>query len=236
MFEGHASEIVLDITKRCNAQCRMCWRTVEKDQKKVTQEIPLAVIEGWKDTLQQATTISWWGDGEPFAHTEIGNLLEFALKLPEPTHLFSTNGKRLSEFAPVLARMNLGELVVSIDGATARTLESIRVGVKLEEIIKGVQDVQYQREVLHGPPVRFRFLFVSMTDNVHELPLLVKLAYYLRVAAVTVTPLVPHHTSMNQWQCTSVPGLEREFFSAGEYLAKQFNISFEHTHPEVLGW
>lgn len=236
MLIEHASEITLDITKRCNARCRMCWRTVEKDPKKLSQEIPLEVIRSWKDALRQATTISWWGDGEPFAYTEIEGLLQFLQELPEPTHLFSTNGKRLSEFAPVLARINLGELVVSIDGATVRMLEGIRVGVKLEEIIKGIQDVQYQREVLHKPPVSFRLLFVSMTDNIHELPLLVKLAYYLRVAAVTVTPLVPHHPSMNEWQCSNVPGLEREFFAAGEYLAGQFNIEFTHTHPEVLGW
>lgn len=229
-------ELCISLTRRCNARCIMCWRTVEKDREKLTQEIPLEIIKSWKDTLRQATMISWWGDGETFAYTEIADFLQFLLELPEPTHLFSTNGKRLSKFAPVLARINLGELVISIDGATARTLESIRVGVTLEEIIKGIQDIQFQREALHEPPVRFRFLFVSMTTNVHELPVLVKLAYYLKVAAITVTPLIPHHPSMNEWQCRNVPGLEREFFSAGEYLANQFNIEFTHTHPEVLGW
>jgi len=167
-------------------------------------------------------------------YSDIEKLLEFILLLPQPTHLFSTNGRRLAEFAPVLARANLGEMIISIDGATSRTLEKIRVGVKLDEIIRGIQELQFQRSLLSLPPIRFRFLFVSMVDNVSELPLLVKLAWYLRVAAITVTPLVTHTVFMNEWQCKNVPGLEREFFLSASELANSLNIEFKHTHPGVL--
>jgi radical SAM protein with 4Fe4S-binding SPASM domain len=97
-----------------------------------------------------------------------------------------TNGILLNERAiEAMIDARLSRLVVSIDGATAPTYESIRVGARFEELLSNLSLLQtMKRERGTSLPV-LRLNFVMMRRNVEELPALVELAPRLGASQVT---------------------------------------------------
>lgn len=229
MLYENPKEICINITRRCNAFCRMCWR-VHARQAETTLEYPWEVVYSWKSVLEQADLIQWYGDGEFFAYTGISELLAFMNDLSNVQHSFSTNGKKLRRFARQLAPINIHELILSVDGATVSTFENIRRGIEFSAVVDGVQALRMERVRLKLPPVPFRINFVSMSLNIHELPDLVRLACYLGVQTVTVVPLViyPHSPEMEEWKIDPVK--ELEYCREAVEVATRLRVAIKHTH------
>jgi radical SAM protein with 4Fe4S-binding SPASM domain len=105
----------------------------------------------------------------------VRNLEPYLDYISSKSHKFNirinTNGYRMTEEKiELLIKHKVSLLNICIDGATAETFESIRVGLKLDQIeanIKRLMAIRRERKL--GYP-KIRVGFVKIPQNVHEIP------------------------------------------------------------------
>lgn len=117
------------ITSRCNLSCRHCRGMVEADLPTPRARSLIAEIA----ELKPAWVIV--EGGEPFLRPDIFELIELMREYQLDVHLI-TNGTNFdpSQLAP-LERWGV-KVMVSIDGATPATYESIRQGARFDEVVE----------------------------------------------------------------------------------------------------
>lgn len=159
----------------CNLKCRMCSREVLADMN--TRTMPLEEFTGMVDVIQPLY-VTMNGLGEPLLDKSIFEKLAFLRErgimssMPtNGTHLSGTRLERLAANMPDILQM-------SIDGATRRSFESIRVDGKFDEIVENYGSiVRLQRDGHARRESRIRILCALQKDNIEdfrEMYLLVK--------------------------------------------------------------
>ncbi len=173
----------------CNLRCDFCnqaygkgvdWRMEEPIYQKLVEELYPAV-----ETVQLSAY------GEPMMTPQIGEKLKdmerFGVRLEMVTNATLMKGEAL---CARLARI-MGLLTVSIDGATARTFNAIRVGADFDEVVANVR--RYNKYRMELPPERrapLHFNTIIMGRTIRELPNFLRLAKDLGGEHVTVMHLV----------------------------------------------
>jgi MoaA/NifB/PqqE/SkfB family radical SAM enzyme len=103
-----------------------------------------------------------------------------------PSTELVTNGTLLDE-KKIAAMLDgrLGRIIVSVDGATASTYESIRAGADFERLVHNLRLLQRMKAERRRSRPLLRFNFVMMRRNIEELPGLLQLAHELGAKQVT---------------------------------------------------
>jgi len=224
--------VYIGITDKCNANCVICWRRAVKQE---FLDFDKEFLEKIIPFLENVKVIGWWGDGELFAHSEIQYILNKMRQLSSVKHRFSTNGKKLLEYANDLSDINIDEIIVSIDGATEGTLSRIRVGVHLDDIKQGIYELYRCFNEKRRQMPKLIFAFTSMMSNIYELPEMVELAKELKVGEIRVQPLNPHHSNLIAEDLSVVaPGIEKKYFDKASMLGDIIGVKVTHCNEEKL--
>jgi MoaA/NifB/PqqE/SkfB family radical SAM enzyme len=101
----------------------------------------------------------------------------------------TTNGMNLTEAIQVQVLEHLDMVAVSLDGATAETLERLRPGADFQRVTQQIAALCARRRTLGRPHPEVVLLFVKMRPNVAELPDFLRLAAALGVDRVNATSL-----------------------------------------------
>ena len=162
LFCGHK------LTYNCNLRCKMCpfWKRSSTDS---SLEKEKAILKRIYDS--GVCGIAFEG-GEPLLRNDLSNILAFSRSLPLHTSLV-TNGtlleSRIDEIAPYIN----GVIYVSLDGLE-KTHDTIRgVGGCFKKAIRGI--------IASNEKVSVTINTTIMTDNLHEMEDMVKLAKELDV-------------------------------------------------------
>lgn len=167
------------ITERCNLSCRHCRGMLRGDISTERARTLVSEIAGLG-----ARWVIVEG-GEPLLRTDLFELLELMQQRKLTVYLI-TNGMLLT--APVIERLkSLGvRLMVSLDGATPRTYEEIRVGASFNRVLRSISEA-----------VRAGLLeavnFTVGKTNYREIPSLFALAAKLGIPRITFIGLKPCH-------------------------------------------
>lgn len=173
----------------CNLSCSFCpqaygkgvdWRMEEPVYQKVLEQLyPAAEI----------VQLSAYGEPmmTPRLAEKFDDMERFGVRLEMVTNATLMKGERL------LQRMAgiMGLLTVSIDGATAATYDSLRIGASFDEVVANVRAYDRARQAL--PPERrapLHFNTILMRRTLEELPAFLRLARELGGEHVTVAHLV----------------------------------------------
>ena len=180
------------ITHRCNLKCRHCRGMREGE---IGSERAIALID------EIAALKPGWviiEGGEPLLRKDLFDILTLARQKELDVHLIS-NGILLNpEILAALKRLGI-KLMISIDGATKDTYESIRRGASFEKVLQNAGDAS--REGLLES-----INFTLMKQNFHEIPGIMALAVSVGVKKVTFIGL------------KSCQSYQDELLSAGEYI------------------
>jgi MoaA/NifB/PqqE/SkfB family radical SAM enzyme len=129
------------------------------------------------------------GLGEPMMHPRFFDLVEYAVgrgvKVGTNTNATLLNARRAEQ----CVSSGLGEIHISIDGASAETYERIRVRAHFDRVISNVEGLVAARRRLGSSTPRIRMVVVAMRENLQEFPDLVRLAHRLGIDAVFVQHL-----------------------------------------------
>jgi radical SAM protein with 4Fe4S-binding SPASM domain len=169
-------EIQIEVTGACNLRCHMCLVRYRPALPREGGSLSFASFRRIVDALPALSRVTLQGLGEPLLAPDLFAMIEHATARGVRVG-FNTNATLLHRAAAErLVDARLSWLCVSIDGATAKTYESIRDGAsfeRLERNVRGLVDVMRQKRATLPD---LSIVFVAMRRNVGELPDMVKLA------------------------------------------------------------
>ena len=210
-FVHYQPEILkIETTNRCNLTCPFCYHTyaVAQDLKfqiksvahgnrqsllhhnsKIGHHMSFNTFRYILDQFPMLNRIDLQGIGEPLLNPDFINILDYSSKRGIASQ-FYTNGTLLGrEIIHHLTTLNVSEITVSIDGATAETYEWFRAGSKFNKVTNNVYDLIEKRRFKSKLSPRVRLAMVATRYNVHEIYTLVDLGHELGVDSVIVTQL-----------------------------------------------
>lgn len=164
--------LVVDVvlTKACNFACTFC-----KDYETVgAQRISLQSFEKMASQLMPtASQLSICSGGEPYLHTGLEEILRIARKYNPKLYIWVlSNGSIIREkrMRGILEEGLITEHGFSVDGATAPTVEAIRLNGKFDEIVANIKTVVRLRRALAVKAPAITVRYALMRSNVEELP------------------------------------------------------------------
>ena len=162
----------LDLTYRCNNNCRHCWLRIPPSASERSQEITLDEIRGIIDQARALGTRRWAiSGGEPMLRPDFAEILDYITR-KATTYSLNTNGTLItSTIARLLKRK--GTKMVALYGATAEVNDHVtRTPGSFEASLRGMA---YLREAGAG----FIVQLIPMRDNYHQWQAMTKLAQSL---------------------------------------------------------
>jgi radical SAM protein with 4Fe4S-binding SPASM domain len=168
----------IEPTNKCNLSCQMCHRSI----------MPLSSIGEMKfanfkkivdPLLPYLQTVWLQGEGEPFLCKDIFKMIAY-LKRKDVYVNTVTNATLLEEtMTRAILSSGLDEIAFSIDGATARTYEQIRVGAHFKEVTENIRNFASTLENSSQKKPKLCAFVVAMKENLQELPDIVTLVHNL---------------------------------------------------------
>lgn len=190
------NKIYVEPTNRCNLACVTCirhaWDEPFGDMEWTTYQ---ALIDGLSD-FPGAKTIAFAGLGEPLLHERFPEMIQLAYERGFRTEMTSNAMLLTPSLAAKLIEAGLDQLVVSIDGASSDALGAVRPGASLNEITTNIRLLNRLSRQKTKKRLRIGIEFVAMKRNVHELPVLRKIAHRISASFILVTNVLPYMTAL----------------------------------------
>jgi radical SAM protein with 4Fe4S-binding SPASM domain len=214
-FKNYPAGIHIDISGTCNLRCKMCsledW--YPKDMNIYISEKVLSKIY---QILPKIMSISLMNNCEPLVNKNIVNIVKKMRDINNGLHIgFVTNGMLLNEkLSAEMIDLQVNNIVFSLDGATAKTNDKIRVGGKFDKIITNIKKLNKLKKVKNSRLPKISILSVSSKENVYELADILQLTCELGADSLTINGLEPYDSEMeNQklWGETITPEYEKIF-------------------------
>ena len=166
--------IYVEPVARCNFRCIMCDLQGLPDRKRgedLTFEDFKTVFQSMEGVVQAKMN----GTGENLLHKQIFDMLEIVAGADVWIQM-STNASLMHHRDAHRRLIDLvGELQISIDGATRETFEAIRIGAQFDKVTENARLANEYAASKGGAP-NTRSLTVLQRDNRHELADMVRLA------------------------------------------------------------
>ena len=161
----------IEITNACNLNCLMCnTKLQERPSRLMKPEVFERIILELK--VAGISTAGLHTVGETFVYKDLEALLEIAQH-----HNFlvwiSTNAQFPERIEEVYTRFPgiLNDIRISVDGATAKTFEHIRVGGSFEKVIESFEVIYKLNEGKQNFRVGITLDSILNSDTIYEIPL-----------------------------------------------------------------
>ncbi|MFA6281810.1 MAG: glycosyltransferase, partial [Candidatus Omnitrophota bacterium] len=211
------SHILLDVSNRCNYRCRTCFQSFS--QNFVYNDLPEAAIKNLQSFLPYCYSANIAGAGEPLLSRSTPFLIRKLGAYGVRTDLV-TNGSLLSRLRGI--EHNVDHICVSMDGASAETVDVIRRGARFNQIIADIKKLPLN--------IRYKIIFNMVVGraNVHEIHKLVKLAKKIKISGVGLqefSAYLPWHGPM-KLRTEDYPLLMQQIRASHQELKGQNITSF----------
>jgi tungsten cofactor oxidoreducase radical SAM maturase len=189
-------KVYLEVTTRCNLECRTCVRNVWDEPLEDMDEATFERVVFGLRALPELREVVVGGYGEPLAHPGILDYLA-AMKDLGIKVTVSTNGVQLDkERAGVLVDLGVDGVTVSLDGTDPETYADVRRGAALRAVLENVEVLNERKGEMGTSFPRVAIEFVALKRNRAQLADLPALARRLGANRVIVTHLLPHTDEM----------------------------------------
>lgn len=198
-----ATYLRLSITDECDMRCTYCTphrQAVEHVGEPLTAREIAILVDGF--ARNGVTKVRLTG-GEPLLRPDVVEIAKSVVRIPGiETVGLTTNGIRLEQIAPELARAGLQKINISLDTLNPTTFRRLTGQDGLDKVLKGID------AALRCGFEKIRINTVVMRGiNDSELPTIAELAQRLPVE-VRFIELMPLDHSTDEWQATHIPAAE----------------------------
>ena len=164
---GYPSEVVLEMSRKCNYACTMCFTPfLTREEGFMQPDVFHKVLD---KVAPHAEMIYLSGGGEPLLNR---NTVDYVKQIKErgiPVGL-ATNCSLLTEKrSEKLIRNGLDYIIIPMDGISKETYEQIRINGNFENVIRNVRNFIQQKKELNSR-VFIQIMMIALPDNKHELP------------------------------------------------------------------
>ena len=197
--EQKIKHLRLAIDESCNLRCPSCRNSLIFHKKGSAFNLGMRLadkINDWLHNFQHPIQVHIGSDGDPFASHVYRHFMEHTPKRDNIKYSVLTNGLMFKEFYNTVPHIinNLQELGVSIDGASKKTYEKLRLGGKWGKIIVALECIA---ELKKKKDFRFNLHFVVQQDNWHELEAMLELGHRYSVDTVYFNKIEDWNTNVD---------------------------------------
>jgi radical SAM protein with 4Fe4S-binding SPASM domain len=173
------SFVQIEPVGQCNLRCRMCPIQFREDGAPGHPPAFMAYADFCAviDQFPGLTELHLQGLGEPLMHLYFFDMVRYAsergIRVSTNTNLTILTEERAEE----CVQSGLHIMHVSIDGASDRVYEAIRIKAHFDKVLRNLRRLTQARERLQSELPEIRLVCVVMRENLAELPALVRLAH-----------------------------------------------------------
>jgi tungsten cofactor oxidoreducase radical SAM maturase len=191
-----AKKLYIEVTTACNLNCQTCIRHSWTDPHAHMSVATFKRIIESLDELPMLERVIFTSFGEPLVNRNLMAMIEEVRKRDLAVTLGS-NGVLLTEnVVRELIRLEVDQLVVSIDGGKPETYEDVR-GTQLSLILENVKRFNEIKKELGLVKPSLGIEFVAMQSNQDELRDLLELASDLNASRLVVSHVLPYTKEMD---------------------------------------
>lgn len=192
-----AKKLYIEVTTACNLNCQTCIRHSWVDPHAHMKVATFKRIMESLDDLPMLERVIFTSFGEPLVNPNLLPMIEEVRKRNLAVTLGS-NGVLLTEnVVRELMRLEIDQLVVSIDGGKPETYEGVR-GTQLSLILENVKRFNQIKNELGLVKPSLGIEFVAMKSNQDELRDLLELASELNASRLVVSHVLPYTKEMDE--------------------------------------
>lgn len=193
------AHICLDISGRCNLNCRTC--SLRHSQTK-TLPVHLSdeLLHKLAKVIPRIYSMDLQCNCEPLLHPKVSDIITYIKRLNPYVFLaLVTNGTMLNaDLTRQLIASGLDRIGFSLDGATAHTHERIRRGSRFVPLIDAIRTFVTYKQQQGAEKPKTEIVTVASKENIHELSDLLRLASDLGIESVCINGLEPYTEEMAQ--------------------------------------
>lgn len=190
--------IHLEVNDFCNLKCPHCPRENPMIPKN-TGHIPIEAIRNLTPWFKHATYVGLAGNGEPFLHPNIIEILKIVTGAGATPSVISnaTLWKKL-DMVGQIAGLGPMLLNVSIDGGTKETFEKWRLKANFEEVRENLRALREAKEKKGTPFPIVNVIACLMKDTIGEVEQIVDVAAEAGASVVTFQNMYPYNKLMDE--------------------------------------
>ncbi len=197
----HLAKVYIEITNRCNLDCRTCIRNVWDEQPGNMSDLVFERIFDGLQSVSPIPTVFLGGYGEPLTHPKVVEWVK-RLKMMGARVELITNGVLLDEEISLqFIRSGLDMLWVSLDGATPESYSDVRLGSSLPRVIENLnalRRIRFKAHDIDNTKPQLGIAFVAMENSIADLPELLRLGTSLGAKAFSISNVLAHTPELNE--------------------------------------
>ena len=184
--------IDLEVSRVCNLSCPACMRRADSSLSHMDEKY--CTLDRFREIYEQIPTLgtlNFMGDGEPLMNPEINDIIHFA-SLNGIFTVITTNATLVTmEAVEFWKHNNVYRVHASVDAATKRTYEKMRVGAKWEKTLENLR-------LIGASGIPFCLNTVLTSKNMEEMPKMAILAHDVGASEITfLMPICAHETDID---------------------------------------
>ncbi len=191
-------KVYIEVTSKCNLNCRMCSRSTWFDEE--SGDMELHNFEKLMEDIRCIPTIEtifFGGIAEPFSHKHILPMLNTAKSTGKRVELI-TNGVYLTkEVIAQMLEMQIDKVWVSVDGGSPDSYENIRDGSEYKVVSDNLRRFS-QSIYTSGAPTKLGLTFVAMKSNIGELLNVINMANQIKAEDLKISNVIPYSREMEK--------------------------------------
>lgn len=150
------SQISIEVTSRCNAQCIICeHKDMKRGKQDMSMELYKKIIDECSQHKNLITNLSFSFMGEPLLDENIFKKIKMAKEKGIKFVSFICNGSLLTEGkAKQLIDSGADAIILSIGGAVKESFEKIRTGLNYEQVIGNIKKlIELKKKLKSKKPI-----------------------------------------------------------------------------------
>lgn len=232
VLKSHPITIVLPTGSKCNLKCVFCTDRSPMSPYSY-RNLTFEEFLRYTEPLQSGKSVGLYGWGEPLVNRDYRKIFEHIVKNFSGIEIYvTTNGVLIDQnWANTFINYEWTRLTISVNASTRHTYQKIMKADTFEKVISNVQRLITLRDKLRkvGPTVTLSF--VSMVQNIEELPAFVDLAADLRVDYVLVQDFKILEEGQEGYSLVNCPGLAEKFYEEAKIQSEERRIPLSTFQP-----
>jgi MoaA/NifB/PqqE/SkfB family radical SAM enzyme len=188
-----------------------------------------------REELATARRVSLFGLGEPFLHPQFFEIIAFCKSLGVYVTTSSHGMSLKPDVCERILESGLDEVNVSMDGATRKTFNELRVGADFDTVVERVTALSDLKRARGVEKPRLNVNMTILRRNLREVPRLVRLAKRMGVQSVSFSSVVAYKAEDIPQSALDTPEFEAALDEARR-LADRHGIEMSFWRQKPVGW
>jgi len=225
VLESFPVNVISPTGTRCNNHCIFCTDRSPLNSSHYS-DLPFEKWVKLSDPLEYATSLGLYGWGEPLFNPDYEKMFDYVvenfsgIEINITTNGILMNGRWTEKFLSY-DRLSIN---VSLNAATARTYKLLSGTDQFDKIIENIKRIKESGEKRGKVSPEIVLSFVTIKENIAELPDFVRLAADLGIKRVVVQDLIILHEDLRKHSLTPYADFAKSIFLVALNLAREKGI------------